>query len=52
MMTYPDTIECPKCKSRWDTRKGYHPDCFDDGICPTCGWLLKEEYESSDYQWI
>ena len=44
-MTYPDYIICPKCKSKWDTRKGHHPENFDDGICPKCGWHLKEEYK-------
>jgi len=47
-MTYPDFIICSKCKSKWDTREEHHPECFDEGICPTCGHLLKEEYKG-DY---
>jgi len=44
-MTYPDFIICPKCRSKWDTRIGRAPDCFQKGICPKCGWHLKEEYK-------
>jgi len=44
-MTYPDFIRCPKCKSNWDTRMGHHPDSFDKGICPECGWHLNREYK-------
>ena len=43
-MTYPDFIICPKCKSKWDARTSYHPDKFDKGICPKCGWHLNKEY--------
>lgn len=45
IMAYPDFIICPKCKSKWDTRIGHAPDCFQEGICPKCGWLLKKEYK-------
>ena len=44
-MTYPDFIICPKCKSRWNTKMGYHPDIFDNGICPKCGWHFNKEYK-------